>query len=147
MHITESNHQHHHQHWPAAAVNAGDKNTIFSTMYKICILCLMETLKMIGETLINQGKTEEAAVKVSRPGRPSRTQSKVIHINKKWLKQTMRGQVNTEADCKAKDVRRTFSAIGRFHRRCPSGRRRNSYPPVQRPSHLECVVEEDLSEV
>ena len=149
MHITESNHSNCHQ-WPQSLKNS-EKPTLLSTMYNICLLCLMETLKIIGEKLLQnqQQQTKNrnpSKPSVSHPPAPSRTQSKVIRINKKWLKQVNHKK---SSDTEAEPKKPRSNSVGhlRPRLRCVGGHRRNSYPPVRLQSHLESVIEEDVSQL
>ena len=147
MHIAESNHPNCHQ-WQAQSLKSSEKPTLLSTMYNICLLCLMETLKIIGEKLLqNQEQhTQRRGPSVSHPPAPSRTQSKVIRINKKWLKQVNQKK-GSEMEAEPKRPRSNSVGHLRPRLRCLGGHRRNSYPPVRLQSHLESVIEEDVSQL
>ena len=164
MHIqhqtTKSSYHHDHpDHYSSPMI----KKTILSTMYNICLVCIMETLKLLGEKILIQPdlKSSSNPPKANANPRlpaapPSRTQSKVIRVNQKWVKQIL--QKKRSDDSSSESSTSTTSSLKRSRsmsalipsRRCFNSVRqvrRNSYPPVQRQSNLECVIEEDLSQV
>ena len=143
MHITDSNHL-NCQQWQAQTLKGSEKPTLLSTMYNICLICLMETLKIIGEKLMHQQTNQREPS--SKPCL-SRTQSKVIRINKKWLKQVNHKKTSEVEDQLSKRPRSNSVGHLRPRFRCVGGHRRNSYPPVRLQSHLECVIEEDASQL
>ena len=142
MHITQSSYHHDH---PDQC-----QKTILSTMYNICLVCIMETLKILGEKLL---QSQPESSEVTNPKRklqkaPSRTQSKVIRVNQNWVDQILiQKQRSGESSVSSPNSGRRSRSMPAATRRsrCFSGLRRNSYPPIQRQSKLECVIEEDLS--
>ncbi len=165
-------HWHNHGHGKnSSLVIPEDNKTILGAVYKICLICFLETLKLISDRLLVQTNAgmpskSESSVKKStsstqRPPCPSRSRSKVIRVNKNWLKQTMikkSGQVENNSRLEVESQqpqnpqpqvpkrRRSLSLYGRsFGRSLNLSRhylaRRHSYPPFK--NGLGTVLEEE----
>lgn len=159
-HTTKSSFLHDHpDHYSSPII----KKTILSTMYNICLVCIMETLKILGEKILIQpdlkasSNAQKANAHLRLPAAPpSRTPSKVIRVNQKWVKQILKKKRNDDSSSESSTSSslikrsRSMSVATSPSKRCFNGirqSRRNSYPPVQYQSKLECVIEEDLSQV
>lgn len=139
----QTNNHFHHEHSGKLVVNQ-DNKTLLGAVYKLCLVCLLETLKLIGETL-NQVKTEPEQ-KRKTPPMPRRTQSRVIRVNKVWMKQSNKKKDTNESEeqtCTPLKYRRRSKSL--FGRSLNISRkylgRRSSYPPFR--TRLEMVVEEE----
>lgn len=157
MHIqhqtTKSSFLHDHpDHYSSPII----KKTILSTMYNICLVCIMETLKILGEKILIQPDLKANTTSRLPAAPPSRTPSKVIRVNQKWVKQILKKKRNDDSSSESSTSSslikrsRSMSVATSPSKRCFNGirqSRRNSYPPVQYQSKLECVIEEDLSQV
>jgi hypothetical protein len=148
-------------------------HTMLGAVYKICLICLVETLKLIGETLQQVIKDPresntrpscqsrlEAAVKLGKVGGqpppppvPSRTRSKVMSIrtltvNKNWLRQSKKAAIKNCQRSRSVTVpgcRRTssWSSFGRSLNLSRQCLSRRHSYPPFRSSNLEMVAEED----
>lgn len=140
-----TNHQLYHK-----MVDEPSNKTLLGAMYKLCLICLMETLSIIRDTLhqvvpapSENKKKLTRDTRAIRPPMPSRTRSRVIRVNRKWIKQS---SIHKNHEAETQNTRRprsrSTSSFGRFlniSRRFLC--RRHSYPPYV--SKLERVIEED----
>ena len=146
------------------AVNVNDRKTLLGTMYKLCLVCFVEAVKIfrhkLQERLVQVSKSSESPKKgkSSWPHPvPSRTHSRIIKINsKRWIKKqfskktsevTLVSETNTCTSAKLSRSRSLGSANRKkFGQSLNLSRhylgRRHSYPPF-RSSKLEMVAEEE----
>lgn len=141
-----TNHQLYHK-----MVDEPSNKTLLGAVYKLCLICLMETLSIIRDTLhqvvpaSTNGEAKKKLIRDTRairPPMPSRTRSRIIRVNRKWIKQSAKINENDQANPILRPRSRSTSSFGRFlnvSRRFLC--RRHSYPPYV--SKLEKVIEED----
>merc|ERR1719468_132467 len=165
MLVQQNHHNHAHKTKTVSVQNESRiEKTVIGTVYKFCIVCIIETIKIIGRTLhevltepVKEEPSERPLSTKARksPTRPSRTTSKVIRVNKRWLKQqSLRKESqqqpsddssNASSSSKlSRSKSQSWSNNRSFGRSLNRSRqylaRRHSYPPFR--SNLEIVLEE-----
>ena len=91
--IINNQHCHFNDHDKKMTVVNTSSGTILGTVYKLCLICMIETLKLIGETLHHQKEPnkeqQQRRKKCGSPPVPRRTHSRVIKVNNNGTKTTI----------------------------------------------------------
>ena len=144
-----------------------DKKNLFETMYKICLVCFVEAVKIIGHKLQEHlVQVSKSSISQKKGGKsswphpvPSRTHSRIIKINsKRWIKKQLskksrETEVSSDPTCISSEMNRLSRSKSlvsanrkKFGQSLNLSRhylgRRHSYPPF-RSSKLEMVLEEE----
>ena len=141
------------------AANA-ERKTMLGAMCKLCMICFVEAIKIIGQTLNQHFVQGSSKLNNKRPPGPIRTRSRIIKITqgkKSWIKKQCRNRNNEPESSSTNTNMGTHTRLSRIGSQISSGSkkfgqslnlsrrylgRRHSYPPY-RSSKLEIVLEEE----